>query len=256
MLLAQETTDVNWATAMGLPIVLGAVGYLLAVASPLRRKSVPAGVCLLCAAVSGWVFWWAPGQPPVEGALCVAFAALMVACGCGMQVEANPVYAALWFALVILSTCGLFLMEGAAFISAATIIVYAGAIIVTFLFVIMLARQTGSSLYDRRFRNPVVSIALGAVLLAVLIYSFNQEKPASVAAATVESQADPVPATSETSTNEQPAAAPGANVDTVRLLGRTLLTDYLWSMEIAGVLLLIATFGTIMIALQTREDAA
>jgi hypothetical protein len=35
-----------------------------------------------------------------------------------------------------------------------------------------------------------------------------------------------------------------------------LLTDHVWSMEIAGVLLLIATFGTIMIALQTREDAA
>jgi NADH-quinone oxidoreductase subunit J len=171
-----------------------------------------------------------------------------------MQVEANPVYAALWFALVILSTCGLFLMEGAGFISAATIIVYAGAIIVTFLFVIMLARQTGSSLYDRRFRHPVVSIALGSVLLAVLIYAFKQEKPITIAAAA---------AAAATSTTSVVAVAPDTStsspsppaVDTVRLLGRTLLTEHLWSMEIAGVLLLVATFGTIMIALQTREDA-
>jgi NADH-quinone oxidoreductase subunit J len=244
---------VNSATEIGLPIVLGAAGYLLAVASPLRRKSVPATVFLLCAALSGWMFWWTPGQSVVEGALCVAFAGLMVACGCGMQVEANPVYAALWFALVILSTCGLFLMEGAAFISAATIIVYAGAIIVTFLFVIMLARQTGSSLYDRRFRNPVVSIALGGVLLAVFIFAFKQVPPERLA------NSASSPATAPVETEPPPPDAPPAStpdVDTVRLLGRTLLTDHLWSVEIAGVLLLVATFGTIIIALQTREDAA
>jgi NADH-quinone oxidoreductase subunit J len=251
MILAQEATDVNWATAIGLPIVLGAAGYLLAVASPLRRKSVPAAVCLLCAAGTGWMYWWMPGQPPVEGALCVAFAGLMVACGCGMQVEAKPVYAALWFALVILSTCGLFLMEGAAFISAATIIVYAGAIIVTFLFVIMLARQTGSSLYDQRFRNPVVAIALGAVLLAVLIYAFKQDKPD---AAVVLS--NPAPAEAAVGELAASSATRPPAIDTVGLLGRTLLTDHLWSVEIAGVLLLVATFGTIIIALQTREDAA
>jgi NADH-quinone oxidoreductase subunit J len=243
---------VNSATEIGLPIVLGAAGYLLAVASPLRRKSVPATVFLLCAAISGWLFWWTPGQPVVEDTLCVAFAGLMVACGCGMQVEANPVYAALWFALVILSTCGLILMEGAAFISAATIIVYAGAIIVTFLFVIMLARQTGSSLYDLRFRNPVLSIALGGVLLAVMIYALKQDRPTTVAA----SAAPIVTAELSAKSNAEPPTPPALNPDTVRLLGRTLLTEHLWSMEIAGVLLLIATFGTIMIALQTREDAA
>jgi len=236
MLLAEEATAVNLPMALGLPIVLGAIGYLLAVASPLRRKSVPAGVCLLCAAISGWVFWWWPGQPPVEGALCVAFASLMVACGCGMQVEANPVYAALWFALVILSTCGFFLMEGAAFISAATIIVYAGAIIVTFLFVIMLARQTGSSIYDRRFRNPLLSISLGGLLLAVLVYSFQQARPVGAVAAA--------------------GALTALEVDTVMQLGNALFVDHLWSVEIAGVLLLVATFGTILIAIQTREDAA
>jgi NADH-quinone oxidoreductase subunit J len=225
-----------------LPILLGAAGYLLAVASPMRRKSVPAGICLLAAAISGWAAWWSPGQPVVESALYIIFAGLMLLTGCGMQVEANPVYAALWFALVIFSTCGLFLMQGAAFISAATIIVYAGAIIVTFLFVIMLARQTGSSIYDRRFRNPALSIALGAALLFVLVYVFQQPRPTPTVG----------PNLGAASIGLQPAA----KVDTVSLLGRTLFADHLWSVELAGVLLLIATFGTIVIALQTREDAA
>ena len=223
---------------LGLPIILGAVGYLLAVASPLRRRSAPAGICLLAAVVCGWAFWWNKEQPPIEGVLFTISAAMMVASGCGMQVEANPVYAALWFAMVILSTCGLFLMQGAAFISAATIIVYAGAIIVTFLFVIMLARQTGSSIYDKRFRNPLLSITMGGLLLAVLVYVFKQPVPAPLRAEAPMMLSAPLP----------------ADQSTLATLGRSLFAEHLWSVELAGVLLLVATFGTIIIALQTREE--
>ena len=55
--------------------------------------------------------------------------------------QQNPARAALSFALVVLSTCGLFLLLAAPFLMAATIVIYAGAIVVTFLFVIMLAQQ-------------------------------------------------------------------------------------------------------------------
>jgi NADH-quinone oxidoreductase subunit J len=236
--LAQIVESIGTPGVLGIPIALGAVGYLFAVVSPMRRKSVPATICLLTAAISGWALWWQTGQPVVEGVLFTVFAALMVATGCAMQVEANPVYAALWFAGVILSTCGLFLMEGAAFISAATIIVYAGAIVVTFLFVIMLARQTGSSLYDRRFRQPVLAISLGGLLMAVLVYVLGQPRPAAKLSAPAMNFSQPTPADS----------------DTLSVLGRSLFVDHLWSVEIAGVLLLIATFGTILIALATREE--
>jgi NADH-quinone oxidoreductase subunit J len=238
-LLAQIVESIGMPGVLGIPIALGAVGYLFAVASPLRRKSVPATICLLAAAISAWAMWWQSGQPLVEGVLFTIFATLMVVTGCAMQVEANPVYAALWFAGVILSTCGLFLMEGAAFISAATIIVYAGAIVVTFLFVIMLARQTGSSQYDRRYRQPVLAISLGGVLLAVLVYVFQQPKPTTGQL--------PGPAVNF-------SAPTPADADTLSVLGRSLFVDHLWSVEIAGVLLLVATFGTILIALQTREE--
>ncbi len=66
----------------------------------------------------------------------------------------NPVYSALWFASVVLSTAGLFLLADAPFLAAGTIIVYAGAIIVTFLFVIMLAQMEGKADYDRAARSP------------------------------------------------------------------------------------------------------
>ena len=64
-------------------------------------------------------------------------------CAMLMITNRNPVYSALWFALATLSVCGLFLLQSAPFLAAATVIVYAGAIIVTFMFVIMLAQQSG-----------------------------------------------------------------------------------------------------------------
>src|SRR6267154_1692534 len=79
-----------------------------------------------------------------ETLLFYSFATIAILGGVLLITQHNPVYAALSFALVVLSTCGLFLLNGAPFLTAATIIVYAGAIVVTFLFVIMLAQQSGS----------------------------------------------------------------------------------------------------------------
>jgi NADH:ubiquinone oxidoreductase subunit 6 (subunit J) len=79
------------------------------------------------------------------------------------------VRAALSFALVVLSTCGLFLLQAAPFLMAATGIIYAGAIIVTFLFVIMLAQQAGLADADRRSREPFLSVVAGFVLLAGIL---------------------------------------------------------------------------------------
>lgn len=61
----------------------------------------------------------------------------------------SPVYSAIWFAMSLLGTAGLFFYQGAEFLGVATIVVYAGAIVVTFLFVIMLAQPSGHSDYDR-----------------------------------------------------------------------------------------------------------
>src|SRR5262249_4180238 len=82
----------------------------------------------------------------------------------------NPARAALSFTLVILSTCGLFLLLAAPFLMAATIIIYAGAIIVTFLFVLMLAQQSGRSDAGLRSRPARLATITAFVLLGTLIY--------------------------------------------------------------------------------------
>ena len=83
----------------------------------------------------------------------------------------NPIYSALWFASVVLSTAGLFLLSGAQFLAAGTIIVYAGAIIVTFLFVIMLAQMEGRAIYDRTARSPFWATFSSFLLLFGLCYA-------------------------------------------------------------------------------------
>jgi NADH:ubiquinone oxidoreductase subunit 6 (subunit J) len=106
---------------------------------------------------------------PAEAVLFYAFSGTAVVSGCLLVTQHNPVYAALSFALVVLSTCGLFLLQAAPFLMAATIIIYAGAIIVTFLFVIMLAQQEGPSSADQRSREPLLATVSGFVLLGALL---------------------------------------------------------------------------------------
>jgi NADH-quinone oxidoreductase subunit J len=91
--------------------------------------------------------------------------------------------------MVLLGTAGLFLYQGAQFLSVATVVVYAGAILVTFLFVLMLAQPEGQAYYDRVSWEALLSAATGAVLVGmlmmVMIQSFSQitgEETAEVAA--------------------------------------------------------------------------
>jgi NADH:ubiquinone oxidoreductase subunit 6 (subunit J) len=119
------------------------------------------------------VICWAilrPQTATVELVLFYIFSLIAIISGGMLITLRNPVHAALSFALVVLSTCGLFLLQAAPFLMAATIIVYAGAIIVTFLFVIMLAHQEGPSDADQRSREPFLASIAGFFLLGTLLY--------------------------------------------------------------------------------------
>jgi NADH:ubiquinone oxidoreductase subunit 6 (subunit J) len=109
-----------------------------------------------------------------ETILFYAFAGLAIVSGGMMITRANPARAALSFALVVLSTTGLFLLQAAPFLMAGTVIVYAGAIVVTFLFVIMLAQPTGASDADLRSREPLLATVAGFFLLATLLLTLRQ----------------------------------------------------------------------------------
>lgn len=103
------------------------------------------------------------------------FALIAVAAAARMITHARPVYSALYFVMVVLSTSGLFLLLHAEFMALALVIVYAGAILITYLFVIMLAQQapTGEDEshragYDRIAREPAAAAIVGFLMIAVL----------------------------------------------------------------------------------------
>ena len=110
------------------------------------------------------------GAFTAETFLFYAFSAIAISSGVLLVTQHNPARAALSFTLVILSVCGLFLLLAAPFLMAATIIIYAGAIIVTFLFVLMLSQQAGLGDADARSREPLLASLTGFVLLGTLIY--------------------------------------------------------------------------------------
>src|SRR2546430_1801652 len=153
-----------------LPVVLGLIGVYLLLP---RVRPYPtiwgAGASGLALLLAGLLLIRG-GMAVPENLLFYCFSAIAIVSGGLLITQRNPVHAALCFALVVLSTCGLFLLQAAPFLMAATIIVYAGAIVVTFLFVIMLAQQEGPSDADYRSREPFLACVAGFFLLGTMLY--------------------------------------------------------------------------------------
>jgi NADH-quinone oxidoreductase subunit J len=159
---------------IALPLLLGAAGVYFLLPRPRGRSVLLGGLLGLVALVlAGWLLIHLTTLD-VATFLFYAFSAIAVVAGTLLVTQQNPARAALSFALVILSTTGLFLLLAAPFLMAATITVYAGAIIVTFLFVLMLAQQTGPSDADARSREPLFSAITGFLLLGVLLFVLEE----------------------------------------------------------------------------------
>ena len=187
-------------------------------------------------------------------------------------VSRSPVYAAIWFALSLAGVAGVLLVLGAQFLGVATIVVYAGAILVMFLFVLMLAQPAGLAPYDRVSNEPFLSALAGAVLLGVLSLSIGRLSagPASCCAPPTRATATPLSATPSAAAgiadpatvnpSAAPATAPVATVvdplaeNHVARLGGELFGRHLVAVEAAGVLLLVALIGAI--AIVSRGEAA
>src|SRR5262245_8196255 len=157
----------HWLFVLSLATCAAGVWWLMP-----QRQPRPRSVGLLLT-VAGFVALGgmlpAPAGPLSADVLFWLFAGSAILCGVLMITSQKPVYSALWFALATLSTCGLFLVQSAPFLAAATVIVYAGAIVVTFLFVIMLAQQAGATVYDQRSRQPLAATLAAFILLGALV---------------------------------------------------------------------------------------
>ena len=110
-------------------------------------------------------------QPVGDATLFWVLAAVTVVSAAAMISMRSPVYCAIWFSLTLLGAACLFLLQGAQFLAVATIVVYAGAIVVMFLFLIMLAQPEGHEYYDRiSWSSPaaLVSSVAGAAIVLVM----------------------------------------------------------------------------------------
>ncbi len=158
----------NW--PITLVAALGFVAVFLLLPRPrANARALGAAVAALALLLTGVLLVPASGLS-AETVLFYAFSGIAVIAGGLLVTQSNPARAALSFALVVLSTCGLFLLLAAPFLMAATTIIYAGAIVVTFLFVVMLAQQEGLSDADQRSREPLLASFTGFVLLGALLY--------------------------------------------------------------------------------------
>jgi NADH-quinone oxidoreductase subunit J len=153
----------------------------------------------------------------------------------------SPVYAAIWFGMTLLGTAGLFLFQGAQFLAVATVVVYAGAILVTFLFVLMLAQPRGRTPYDRVSWEALLSASVGAVIVGLL----------TLTVVSVLSTPGPVV---ETSRRIVPSDR-DANIladEHVARLGQQLFGPHLIAVEAGGTLLLAALVGAAVIVAQEK----
>lgn len=184
-----------------LGIALGAVGVWLA----LPRKGVnpqPVGGLIATIAaglVIGGLSLRAADAAGLPNPYFYVFAAVALGASLRVITHPRPVYAALYFILTVLASAGMYLLLAAEFMAFALVIIYAGAILITYLFVIMLATQAPSeeevdalSDYDRQSREPLVATGAGFVLLAVLstmMLSGAQQLPPPPASAVLDSDA-------------------------------------------------------------------
>ncbi len=261
-------------------VVLGAAGtYLLLPhqhggARPSRVHG--AGAIVASLGLLAFLLFWSPPGPVIVSVFFYIFS-LAATIGALLTVTSrNPVYSALWFASVVVSTSGLFLLAGAPFLAAGTVIVYAGAIIVTFLFVIMLAQMEGKALYDRASRAPGRATFTCFLLLWSLIYSLSALRPHLSTNTPVAVHVTPLKRTRDIpkAFNLQPMSehmsvlssafrptswiydSTGSEKLNVAGLGEALYTDHLVTVGLSGILLFVALVGAVAIANPKKTERA
>jgi NADH-quinone oxidoreductase subunit J len=158
--------------------------------------------------------------------ICVASAVMVIA-------ARNPVYSVLFLILAFVNAAGLFLMMGAEFLAMILIIVYVGAVLVLFLFVVMMLDVDFSGLKQGVLQYLPVGILIGGIFLAELLlvvgaWAIGPGVPQAITA--------PIP----------------TKVPNTEAIGLVLYTRYVYFFEAAGMILLVAMVGAIVLTLQHR----
>ena len=164
------------------------------------------------------------------------FAAIGILAAARVITHSKPVYSAIYFVAVVVAVAALLVLQEAEFLAVALVLIYAGAILVTYLFVIMLAQQPGSPIYDRRTREPFLAVLVGFILMATIAVRIRDFPAQSV---------DKGLLTGGQSQTDATASLPVGNT---MAIGAAVMTRHLVALELSSVLLLIAMVGAIALS--------
>ncbi len=163
------------------------------------------------------------------------FATLLIVSALLVITLRNPVHAVLFLILAFFNGAGLFLLAGAEFLAMTLLIVYVGAVLVLFLFIIMMLDVDFDELRARFSRAAPLGLLVGGVLVAELVFVFMAWQPSPMA--------------------EKLRAAPVAEgITNTEALGRIIYTDHVFFFQMAGMILLVAMVGAIVLSLHHRKD--
>ena len=162
------------------------------------------------------------------------FAVSVIAGGLFTVISRNPVHSVLWLILSFLSSAGLFVLLGAEFIAMLLIIVYVGAVAVLFLFVVMMLDVDFAELKAEMTKYLPLALLIGVVIVMQLMLAFGVWDFADQAAAN--------------------SAAPIGDIDNTSALGLLIYDKYIILFQLAGLILLVAMIGAIVLTLRHRTD--
>lgn len=177
----------------------------------------------------------------LETVLFWVFAALGIAGGIGLILNRNPIYSALSLILNFFSIAGLYLALSAEFLAAIQILVYAGAIMVLFLFVIMLLNLQEEKLDLSFDARRGVAFILGVAFIAEMFYVFRSLNPFSEAQMETLSK-------QKVQLADLNLVSGQFELGKVEPIGEQLMTTYLFPFEMISVILLAALVGAIVVA--------
>ena len=164
------------------------------------------------------------------------FAAILVGSAVMVISARNPVHSVLFLILAFFNAAGLFVLLGAEFIAMVLVIVYVGAVAVLFLFVVMMLNINFTELREGFLQYLPVGGLVGLVLLAELVFVF----------------AGWVLAPEDTLVRAAPTP-PVDQISNTHAIGAVLYTDYIYPFQAAGLILLVAMVGAIVLTLRSRE---
>ncbi|WP_170788379.1 NADH-quinone oxidoreductase subunit J [Ruegeria lacuscaerulensis] len=163
------------------------------------------------------------------------FAISAITGGLFTVISRQPVHSVLWLILSFLSAAGLFVLLGAEFVAMLLIIVYVGAVAVLFLFVVMMLDVDFAELKAEMARYMPLALLIGLVILMQFVMAFGAWDSAQGVEANL---AQPVP----------------TDRHNTEALGVILYDQYFLLFQLAGLILLVAMIGAIVLTLRHRQD--